>query len=312
MRFKIGTLGLLLAGLALAPPAPAGSKLTPCKITARWMAQACRQDVREERLIALANCINLSDYGEATECAVEALEEAAEAQELCGVQRAGRLDLCNLLGEERYDPDLDPANFVTPEEAAASPNPYFPLVPGHTWVYENNEDDETITVTVLDETIEIAGVSCAVVRDIVVQEGEVIEDTLDWYAQDLDGTVWYFGEISRNFEDGRLTDLDGSWITGEDHAKAGIIMAASPYAGMAYRQELLLDDAEDAGEVIAVGVSESVPAVSCDDCLQTRDFTPLEPDANEYKFYAPGIGPILEIDIESGERVELVSFTPGS
>jgi hypothetical protein len=145
----------------------------------------------------------------------------------------------------------------------------------------------------------------------VDEDGEVIEDTFDWYAQDKDGNVWYFGEIALNFEDGQLVDIEGSWTAGVDGAKAGIIMKARPAVGDVYRQEFFLGDAEDMGEVLSVKASASVPApgASCDgDCLLTRDWTPLEPDAEEEKSYAPGIGPILEVNPETKERVELVEF----
>ena len=189
-----------------------------------------------------------------------------------------------------------------------APNRWFPLVPGTTWTYEGG--DETITVTVTEDTKEILGVTCAVVRDVVEEDGEVIEDTNDWYAQDKAGNVWYFGEIARNFEDGELHDLDGSWTAGEESAKIGILVPANPTVGEVYRQEFALAEAEDMGEVLSLDGTESVPAAECSgDCLVTRDYTPIEPDAEENKYYAPGIGLILEVDTETGERVELVEMS---
>ncbi len=299
---------LALAAVLCGLPAEAGWP-SGCERTARLMREACAYEFRDDLLVANAVCTNLDDFGEAIECRIEAFAEMREARQLCGEQRDARVDLCDALGEDRYDPDLDPALFVSAAEAAANPNPYFPLVPGNVAVLEKEE--ERITIEVLDETVEILGIECAVVRDVEEEDGEIVEDTFDWFAQDVFGNVWYMGELSREFEDGELVGIEGSWEAGEDGAKPGIVMFADPVPGTVYRQEWLLGEAEDAGEVIAVGVSESVPAVSCDDCVQIRDFTPLEPDANEYKFFAPGIGLILEIDIESGERTELVEFTPG-
>ena len=117
-----------------------------------------------------------------------------------------------------------------------------------------------------------------------------------------------FGEIAKNYEDGELVDLEGSWEAGVDGAKAGIIMKADPQVGDVYRQEFFLGDAEDMGEVLSLSGDETVPAADCDnECLVTKDYTPIEPDVEENKYYAPGVGPILEVDVETGERVELVN-----
>jgi hypothetical protein len=91
----------------------------------------------------------------------------------------------------------------------------------------------------------------------------------------------------------------------------GIVMQAVPAIGAVYRQEFLLGDAEDMAEVTSVTGAETVPAASCaGDCLVTREFTPLEPEVAEAKFYAPGVGLILEVDLDMGDRVELVEFIP--
>jgi len=147
-------------------------------------------------------------------------------------------------------------------------------------VYE--AEDELIVVEVLEDTKMIDGVLCAVVRDTVTEipedegddesslqeegeedeeAGDLIEDTLDWYAQDVDGNIWYFGEIVQNFEDGELTDLDGSWIAGEDGARAGILIMAMPTVNSVYRQEFLLTEAEDMALVISV---DAMPDLSED------------------------------------------------
>jgi hypothetical protein len=145
---------------------------------------------------------------------------------------------------------------------------------------------------------------------VAEEDGEVMEDTDDWFAQDTDGNVWYFGEISKEYEDGELVGIEGSWKAGEDGAKPGILMKAVPQVGEVYRQEFLLGEAEDMGEVLSLTGSAVVPAASCsEDCAVIKDFTPLEPDADEDKYYAPGIGLILEVDNEDGgERVELVEL----
>lgn len=276
-----------------------------CTLNAESARFACLNDAEEERWLTIGHCLNSGDstcFGPVT----EALHE--ETQE-CEDQFEARLEICKALGEGIYDPVVEPSNFVDPSKIGTNvtPNPYFPLVPGTIWTYEGG--DETITVTVTEETKEILGVTCAVVHDLVMEEGEVIEDTLDWYAQDVEGNVWYFGEIAKNYEDGELTDLDGSWQAGIESAKIGIIMPIEPGVGQIYRQEFALDEAEDMGEILSLTANESVPGASCNNnCLQTRDFTPLEPGVEEHKYYAPGIGLILEINVETGERVELMEY----
>lgn len=204
--------------------------------------------------------------------------------------------------------ELDPADFT-----ADVTNPWFPLAPGTRWTYrETTEDGEVVdvVVTATSETRTIAnGVVARVVRDTVSLDGEVIEDTLDWYAQDADGTVWYLGEDTAELEGGEITTREGSFEAGVDGAQAGVIMPAEPVVGMAYRQEYLEGEAEDHGEVVATGGSASVPAGSYEDVLQTDDTTPLEPDVLEHKHYAQGVGLVLTVDDGTGTREELLSVT---
>ncbi len=212
-----------------------------------------------------------------------------------------------MLGGGLYDPEIDPANFVRHVT-----NPYFPLVPGTTMIYEKVTDEgiERVEVTVTDETKEILGVTCTVVRDVASLNGEVEEDTFDWFAQDKEGNVWYFGEDTRELKDGRVVSLDGAWEAGVDHARPGIIMKAKPRVGDAYRQEFFLGEAEDMGKVIGLNQSVSVPFGNFSGCVQTKDFSPIEPGHLEHKYYAPGVGLVLEVSIHgNGRRTELVSVT---
>lgn len=156
------------------------------------------------------------------------------------------------------------------------------------------------------ETKEILGVICLEVGEVVEEDAELIEDTIARLSQHIHGNVWYSEEIVRNFEDGELMDLEGSWKAGVNGTKAGIIMKADPKESDVYRKEFLLDDAEDMEEVISLTESDVVPAACDGDCLLTRDWPPLEPDVAEYKYSAPGIGPILEVNPETGDRVGLV------
>ena len=191
-------------------------------------------------------------------------------------------------------------------------NPWFPLTPGTRWVYrEVDEEGEVleVVVTATSETRTIAnGAEARVVRDTVTLDGEIIEDTLDWYAQDPAGTVWYLGEDTAEFEDGYLVNHEGSFEAGVDDALAGVIMPAVPAVGQSYRQEYYAGVAEDNGEVLALDGTATVPAGSYEPLVQTADTNALEPDVLEHKFYARDVGVVLTVDVESEAREELLSM----
>ncbi len=283
-----------------------------CSRTTNAQLLSCKSEVQEEYFERQGNCFNFADIDEQQECFSEAAEERVEALEECGDIEEEHDKLCAIFGEDPYDPDLDSLTFLTVEEIAANPNPFFPLVVGNVWVYEG--DGEVITVTVLDETREIEGIEAIVVQDVVEEDGEIIEDTFDWYGQDSDGNVWYMGELSRNFEDGELTDIDGSWEAGVDGAKAGILFRSMPVVGETLRQEYRIGEAEDIGETVSITASESTSSgFDCEGaCLQNLEYTPIEPGEQENKYYKPGTGLILETKPDSEERLELQDFTPGS
>jgi hypothetical protein len=208
-----------------------------------------------------------------------------------------------------YRPEVDPANFVETVD-----NPYFPLAPGTRWVYQGESDGEVerIEVVVTEERRDIQRISAVVVRDTVSIGGEMVEDTFDWFAQDREGNVWYLGEDTHEFEDGVEVSTEGSWEHGTDGALAGIVMPADPAAGDAYRQEYYVGEAEDMGEIIEVGARKTIGLGVYEDVVVTEDWTPLEPDVVENKWYAPGVGNIYEIHTEGPPgSVELVEFTPG-
>lgn len=204
--------------------------------------------------------------------------------------------------------ELDPADFTGPVD-----NPYWPMAPGSRWVYTETDPDGTelvVEVNVTDETKTILGIDAVVVHDVVTENGEVKEDTLDWYAQDDDGNVWYLGEDTKEYEGGEVVSTEGSWEAGVDGAQPGIIMPAHPVVGLAYRQEYYEGVAEDAAEVLSLDEHVEVPYGTFDDVLMTKDYTPLEPDLVEHKFYAQGVGPVLTEIVSGGTgREELVEFT---
>ncbi len=195
--------------------------------------------------------------------------------------------------------DLDPATFT-----ADITNPYWPMEVGTRWTYreideEGNEQEVVVIVT--DQTKEIAdGVTARVVRDTVTQDGELVEDTFDWYAQDDQGNVWYLGEDTAEFEDGEVSSTAGSFEAGVDGALPGIIMPADPQPGMQYRQEYFKDEAEDNGEVLALDQQVEVPADHYDDVILTADTITIEPDVLEYKLYARDVGPVLIFGVSGG------------
>lgn len=205
-----------------------------------------------------------------------------------------------------YAPAVDPAGFVGRIE-----NPYLPLVPGSTWVYESADGVERIEIEVLAETRIVMGITATVVRDTVYEDGELVEDTFDWFAQDAAGNVWYLGEESTEYEDGEPVSTAGSWEAGIDGALPGIVMYANPAVGTAYRQEFYEGEAEDMAEVIAIDGAESVPFGEFQSLIVIREWSPLEPDVAENKYYAAGVGVILELKVAGEEgRVELVNYSP--
>ena len=203
--------------------------------------------------------------------------------------------------------ELDPAEFV-----AGIDNPYWPMAPGTEWVYRETDADgseQRVEVAVTDRTKKILGIDAVVVRDVVSEDGELREDTYDWYAQDEDGNVWYLGEETKEYENGEVVSTEGSWEAGVDGAQAGIVMPADPKVGLAYRQEFYAGEAEDRGEILRLDARAEVPFGSFGELLLTEETTPLEPDVVEHKFYAKGVGPVLAVAVSGGGgREELVRF----
>jgi hypothetical protein len=199
-----------------------------------------------------------------------------------------------------YDPEIDPADFTS-----EITNPYFPLGPGTTFVYEGTSEGnaELDTVKVTSETRPILGVDCIIVHDVVSQEGVVVEDTFDWYAQDKDGNVWYFGEDTRELDArGRVKTTEGSWEAGQHRAQPGIVMMAHPGVGDSYREEYQKGVAEDRGRIIRVGETRATPTDSFNDVVVVAERTRLEPKIVEHKEYAPGIGLITENVVKGADE----------
>jgi hypothetical protein len=181
-------------------------------------------------------------------------------------------------------------------------NPWFPLTPGTTYVYQGVKDGkpsrELLTVTHRTKTI--AGAPCAVVEDRLYLSGKLEERTTDWYTQDAKGNVWYFGEATAELDrNGKVKTTKGSWEAGRDGAKPGIFMPADPRVGQSFRQEYLEGEAEDHFRVVAyLGPN----------ALLTEEWTPLEPGVLDHKLYVRGTGTALERTVKGGDELnELVS-----
>src|SRR5215210_4661950 len=201
-------------------------------------------------------------------------------------------------GHKAYAPHIKPADFTTKLD-----NEYFPLKPGTTFVYEGGAERGEMTVTY--DTKKVMGVECVVVDDRGYEDGKLIEKTYDWFAQDKQGTVWYFGEDTKEYENGAVVSTKGSWEAGVDGAKAGIIMPADPKVGQSYHQEYYPGEAMDMAKVLSLNASVRVPYGLFDRVLVTREWTPLEPSYDEHKYYARGVGQVYGggselVDVKTG------------
>jgi hypothetical protein len=188
-----------------------------------------------------------------------------------------------------YKPVIDPANFV--KEIT---NPYFPLKPGTVYKFDGTRDgvarrDE---MTVTSETKVIMGIPCIVVRDVSSTDTEMVEKTVDWYAQDEDGNVWYFGEDTAEYKNGKVTTTDGTWMAGVDGALPGIIMKAAPKVDEGYRQEYRPGVAEDFAKVIKTDATGGGPTGKYTNVVITEDTDLLDKAKFEHKYFAPSIGNI--------------------
>lgn len=204
---------------------------------------------------------------------------------------------------------LDPGDFVRRVD-----NVYWPMAPGSRWVYRETSPDGPplkVHVRVKTRTKDILGISATVLRDTVTERGQLVEDTFDWYAQDVCGNVWYLGERTKEYENGQVVSTLGSWEAGVDGGLAGVIVPADPQVGLSYREEYLAGEAEDRAVVASLDERAQAPYGRFRNVLLTKNTTPLQPRILEYKFYAKGIGVILVLGVSGGnDREELIRFTP--
>ncbi|HJY39202.1 MAG TPA: hypothetical protein VJ299_17125 [Steroidobacteraceae bacterium] len=297
-----------------------------CTATAAAVARACSNESLDDYWLGLGICINESDGRDRNECFTDLKDSLDEAKDECAAQRQARLDLCKKLGEDRYDPEFEARDFDRDFRNLTNPNPYFPLTIGNRWVYRSATEKNVVQVTGATKLID--DVRCIVVRDEVFEDGFLTEGTNDWFAQAKDGTVWYCGEETAEFEtfDGdrpvkpELVSIEGSFKADRDGDKPGIIFLANPRPSQTYIEESSLGNAEDATTVIVVDYSYGrypnldrlVPPglarlLCARNCVVTRNTSSLEPGSVERKYYAPGIGVFLETAPQTGEVNRLVN-----
>jgi hypothetical protein len=321
----LGCVLLTASAVLLVPSRGRAAEEGHCSATAAALFRACGFEVQDDHAKTGAKCINVSDPAKRAACLAEARAARRDGFERCRRRREWREDACDVLGEGRYDPDFEPKSFDDPRHPNR-PNPYFPLDVGNRWEYRGAT--EVKAMEVLDRTKRIAGVTCLVVNDVVTRDGDVVEDTDDWFASAREGDVWYCGEQVKDFEsfDGddprrpELVAIDGSFKAGRNRDQPGIIFLGSPTVGRSYREESSLGNAEDVTDVLSITYSPGadreldrfVPPqlarqLCHDDCVVTRNYSLLEPGVVARKYYARDIGFFLEVKLDGGEVLQLVN-----
>lgn len=325
----------LVPALALASGSQGASKHDRprfCTATTEAQFAACGHEKLDDLHVARALCINISDDHARAECFGTARQELTEGKSLCREQRTERLNICNELGEARFDRSFDPADFDSDYRNLTNPNPYFPLTIGYRWDYSGTL--ETNTITVLDETKLIEGVTCIVLNDKRYDDGLLAEDTDDWYGQRKDGTVEFCGEAVSNFETfpgdtpvrPERLNTDGQWKAGRDGVPSGAYILGSPRVGDAHRSEFAPGVAEDTVRYLSTSygygrdrkLDQHVPKAlmklfcASHDCWVSGENTGLEPGAFTRKYYARGVGFFFGVDAATGESVQLIgcNFDP--
>jgi len=204
---------------------------------------------------------------------------------------------------------IDPADF-----RAEVDNPLFPLTAGTTFVYEGEEVDsetgETIEIriesTVLAETEIVGGVEVTVVEVKDYEDGELVEETRDYYAQHTDGTVYYFGERVDDYEGGEVVGHSGQWLAGEGDNQPGVFMPGDVAVGVEFEQERAPGVAEDRSKIVEVDQTVTTAAGTFSGCIKTEDFDPLG-GVTEHKYYCTGVGLVRE-EPSGGGSVDLISY----
>jgi len=186
------------------------------------------------------------------------------------------------------------ATLLPIEEAVtnAGRHPCFILEPGHRLQLTGREDGKPaeLTVTVLYETRDVAGVSTRIVEERETVGGELVEVSRNFFALGLtSGNVYYYGEEVDMYQEGQISSHEGAWQAGTAGARHGILLPGRLAVGARYYQEQAPDVAMDRAEIVSTNETVTTPAGTFVRCLKTRETTPLEA-GTEYKCYAPGVG----------------------
>ncbi len=202
---------------------------------------------------------------------------------------------------------LRPSDFVGRVD-----NPWFPLKPGSTWFYRGLEGHTHMSdrMRVKHKRKRILGVNTTIVHDVVSKHGKPREVTNDWYAQDRDGNVWYFGENTKELDrHGHVTSREGSFQAGRHGARPGVLFPGDPKRGQSARQEYYKGHAEDHFKILDTSARVQSPFVSSHHAVETKEWTPLEPGIVEHKYYVRGVGDVKEKTVKGGrERLQLIRF----
>ncbi|MDA1260118.1 MAG: hypothetical protein O3A20_05800 [Planctomycetota bacterium] len=276
----------------------------PCEAMARAAYAAARSDAETEFWMSVALAVNEPGAQLAARLK-QAWITRREAWAEAIVQYEARLQVCEALGHGAYLPVLSPGQFTAQVNAT-----FYPLPIGATYLYEAQTAHglERIETTALDRVLQVGGVPCRTVSSNEYLDGTLKERTFEWFSQDLDGSVWYLGEITQEFEAGLPTGMDGSWRAGVDNAKAGLQVPAVPERGDVFRMEFLLGTAEDVARVVDINQTVTVPAGSFDGCAVVQEWSPLDVRELVLKYYAPNVGMVLEVNQRTGDRLELIEI----
>lgn len=312
------------------------SRAGNCSRHAGLLFRACMADREDDWLVHKADCIYVTEREDKRSCLADARGEKRDKADECDEVYNARLEVCDLLGERRFDIEFDPEEFVHPDDIGdgIDPNPYFPLTAGHTHVIVGGGEVTVVTATDRvryvgeeaddDDLEDDDALPCRVVRDLVFEETvdgveveyDATEVTQDWYAQHTNGDVVYCGENTYEIEDGLIDNTDGSFANGTDRALAGFLVRANPVVGEGDRQEMASDEAEDIVEYVSLAATPP-PAeggegmIPCSgNCLKTFELNPRDPGVAEFKYYKPGAGFVLAVKIDEdrnpiGEREDV-------
>lgn len=204
------------------------------------------------------------------------------------------------VAREREPQFVDNFTVAANEWSSTVGNPYFILEPGYTLVLDGTEGEKTIhlAITVLDETRKIDGVETRVVEERESADGKLVEVSRNYFAMSKKTKdVYYFGEDVDMYENGKVTGHEGSWLAGENGAKFGLMMPGSPRIGDRYYQELAVNVAQDRAEIVSLSEPLATRAGKFENCLQTKETTPLNKGDVGYKYYAPGVGLVRDGDL---------------